>query len=120
MSARKILILGGTGAMGVYLVPELLDAGFEVLITSRSAHNSDNPRLRYFQGDARDTLFLRDILSKTTPDAIVDFMLYSTAEFHARRDLLLGSTDHYLFISSYRVFANSSPHRRPPHCRRWL
>lgn len=96
--------------MGVYLVPELLDAGFEVLITSRSAHNSDNPRLRYFQGDARDTLFLREILSKTTPDAIVDFMLYSTAEFHARRDLLLGSTDHYLFISSYRVFANSSPY----------
>ena len=38
---RKILLLGGTGAMGVYLVPELLRMGYQVYITSRSRHLSN-------------------------------------------------------------------------------
>lgn len=109
MIRKKILVLGGTGAMGVYLVTELLDAGFELLVTSRSRHETDRPGLRYLQGNARDLPFLRSLLSNSRPDAIVDFMSYSTAEFDARRDILLTGTAHYLFLSSYRVFADSSP-----------
>lgn len=30
MRQKKILVLGGTGAMGVYLVPELLKMGYQV------------------------------------------------------------------------------------------
>lgn len=105
----KILVLGGTGAMGIYLVPELLAAGFEVFVTSRSRREADRERLYPLQGDARDSTFLQNVLSDVRPDAVVDFMLYGTDEFAARRDWLLEGTGHYIFLSSYRVFADSSP-----------
>ena len=31
---KKILVLGGTGTMGVYLVPELADMGYQVNVVS--------------------------------------------------------------------------------------
>ena len=30
MNGKKVLVLGATGAMGVYLVPELISMGYEV------------------------------------------------------------------------------------------
>ncbi len=108
MTGRKILVLGGTGAMGVYLVPALLRAGFQVLATSRAHRETTHPNLRYLQGDGRDMAFLSSLLSNLHPDAIVDFMSYGTEAFAARRHLLLDFTSQYLFLSSYRVFADSS------------
>ena len=37
--SQKILILGGTGAMGVYLVPELLHMGYQVHVISLDEKN---------------------------------------------------------------------------------
>lgn len=107
MKDKKVLLLGGTGAMGVYLVPELLKQGHEVYVTSRSERKSNDPNLHYILGDAHDSAFLDKHLSNHW-DAIVDFMIYSTNEFKHRVQLLLNSTDHYLFLSTYRVFAESS------------
>jgi len=102
----KILLLGGTGAMGVYLVPELLRMGHDVAVTSRSARVSDNEKLTYIRGNARDDDFLAGTI-RGHYDAIVDFMVYPTTEFHRRHELLLKNTGHYVFLSSCRVFAES-------------
>ncbi len=109
MNGKRILVLGGTGAMGVYLVPALIQAGFEAVVTSRSRREPDRPGLTYLQGNARDGSFLQAVLAGARFDAIVDFMSYGTAEFKARRDQLLDHTAHYLFLSSYRVFADAAP-----------
>ena len=100
---NKLLLLGGTGAMGVYLREILAAEGHHVLVTSRSARPSE-PNIEYRVGNARDISFVRDLLAKERPDAVVDFMIYSSSEFAARRDVLLNGTRHYLFLSSYRVF----------------
>ena len=49
MDAKKVLVLGGTGAMGVYVVPELLELGYKVDVLSLDDRKSDHPNLRYFQ-----------------------------------------------------------------------
>lgn len=103
-----VLVLGGTGAMGVYLVGMLADAGFEVVVTSRRPCQN-MPRIRYRVGDAHSLEFLRSVVAFEHPDAIVDFMSYSTEEFASRSKFLLGASSHYLFLSSYRVFAESVP-----------
>ncbi|MDY3304922.1 MAG: hypothetical protein SOW78_11745, partial [Clostridia bacterium] len=59
---KKILVLGGTGAMGVYLVPELLRLGYRTDVVSLDEMTSDNPNLTYSKGNARDDEFLKDIL----------------------------------------------------------
>ena len=48
----KILILAGTGAMGVHLA-KILAAENDVYITSRQKHNNEN-HIYYLQGDAHE------------------------------------------------------------------
>ena len=104
----NILILGGTGAMGASLVPVLSKKGNKVYITSRRKRLSDMADIQYIQGNAHDNNFLSNILKDKFYDAIVDFMVYNTAEFKSRIDLLLEHTSQYVYISSSRVYANEN------------
>lgn len=106
----KILVLGGTGAMGVYLVPELVRLGHEVDVTSR-APGKCGDSVRYLTGNARDLDFLRSVAGPGRYDAVFDFMVYGTEEFRERHDFLLGLSGHYFFVSSYRVFADAGSGR---------
>ena len=86
----KVLILGGTGAIGKHLVELLASAGYEVCVTSRRSRVSEG-NIEYLQGDAHDLGFLNSIL-KQDWDAIVDFMIYSEASFAMRVERLLDAT----------------------------
>ena len=87
----KILVLGGTGAMGVDLVKILGKRCENVMVTSRSERKSEFDNIKFIKGDAHDTTFLQSLLNEKF-DAIVDFMVYNTEEFRLRRDLFLNST----------------------------
>lgn len=106
MKKKTVLLLGGTGAMGIYLIPELLNRGFNVYVTSRSKRESENENLHYIQGNAKDKEFLKVLLKKQSYDCIIDFMVYNTNEFLDRHQLLLESSHQYIFVSTYRVFSN--------------
>jgi nucleoside-diphosphate-sugar epimerase len=100
----KVLVLGGTGAIGIHLVRLLSENGVETFVTSRNARQSER-NIKYMQGDAHNIAFLKDIL-KEHWDAIVDFMVYSTPSFRERVNLFLNATNQYIFLSSARVYAN--------------
>lgn len=103
----KILVMGGTGAMGEELVPLLAqDAGNEIIVTSRKRLSSSE-KIKYVQGDAKSIGFIRPLLEDGGFDVIVDFMLYSIEEFKDRYEALLSSCKQYLFFSSSRVYAAS-------------
>ncbi len=101
----RVLIIGGTGAMGIHLADNLAQNGIDVFVTTRSSRISEK-NINYLQGNAKDLLFLKEILCDRW-DAIVDFMIYKTEEFKNRVNLLLDSTVQYIFLSSARVYANS-------------
>ncbi len=103
---KRALLLGGTGAMGVYLTPELIKQGYTVDITTRRGGKA-GLSFRYIVGDAKDDTFLKAVLQRTQYDVVVDFMVYSTKEFQDRIDMLLQNTGRYVFLSTYRVFANN-------------
>jgi nucleoside-diphosphate-sugar epimerase len=100
----KVLVLGGTGAMGVHLVKLLAGNGAETFVTSRRSHTDG--KVRYIQGNAHDIGFLQTVLQEHW-DAIVDFMVYTTSHFNERVHVLLGAASQYLFLSSARVYAGS-------------
>ncbi len=104
---KKVLVLGATGAMGTYLVPKLIERGYEVDAVSMDEAVSNNCMLQYFKEDAIDETVITQRL-KNGYDAIVDFMIYNNGNipFIKRMPLLLENTDHYMYFSSYRVFAN--------------
>lgn len=102
----KVLILGGTGAMGKHLVGILVGKGIECVVTTRRQRKSEGLK-KYVVGNAHDCNFLRPLLQKERWDAIVDFMSYSTDEFANRFQTLLKCTDQYVYLSSSRVYAKS-------------
>lgn len=103
----NILVLGGTGAMGVHLVELLSQRGDAVWVTSRRERPS-RKNVTYVRGDAHDNDFLQTLLDSRRWDAIVDFMVYRTDEFRHRMPQLLAATAQYVFLSSSRVYADSA------------
>ena len=101
----RVLVLGGTGAMGMPLIEILSNRGEQVFVTSRYQHGSAED-IHYLRGNAHDENFLSEIL-KQKYDTIVDFMIYRSDEFASRVNSLLESTDQYIFTSSSRVYADS-------------
>jgi len=101
----RILLLGGTGAMGTSLKDILAERGDEVYITSRSRH-IDIGSIHYLLGDAHDDEFIENVLRQKW-DTIVDFMIYRSGEFTEKVVRFLDSTDQYVFTSSSRVYADS-------------
>lgn len=101
----EILVLGGTGAMGVPLVKLLSQRGDRVYVTSRSKKQNEE-NIKYIRGNAKDNVFFDELMNKKY-DAIIDFMVYGTEEFQQRLDSLLDHTDQYFFFSSSRCYAES-------------
>lgn len=102
----KVLVLGGTGAIGTELVRILADQGIQVKVSTRIPREPGNGNIHYLIGNAHDETFLKSVLAEKY-DVIIDFMVYSTEEFYRRAEILLGSTDQYIFLSSSRVYADA-------------
>lgn len=107
MSKQKILVLGGTGAMGKYVVPLLAEKGYLVDVYSLDKAESDNPNIRYFQKRCSDLDVLREILSEGY-DCVIDYLIYGTDEcnFEQRYKIFLENTKHYIYLSTYRIYAD--------------
>ena len=105
MYNRRVLVLGGTGAIGTHLVDCLRDTEYAVIVTSRLERQSEG-NITYVRGNAHDIEFLNGLLSERYV-AIVNFMTYTSEEFKYVAPLLLDATDQYFFLSSCRTFAGS-------------
>ena len=76
-------------------------------VTTRSSQRLSYDNIRYVTGNAHDTSFLYPLLESLRWDAIVDFMIYNTADFAERLSRFLSVTSQYIYISSSRVYAQS-------------
>lgn len=103
---KKVLVLGSTGAMGRYLVPALLDMGYHVTGVSKDDVQPRCDREVCIQGNAMDKDYVAELL-KQKFDGIVNFMSYPEKyPFKDWYKLFLDNTDHYIFLSSCRIYAD--------------
>lgn len=103
----KVLVFGGTGAIGTPVVQLLIEHGHEVYVTSRRKRESKNSRLHYICGNAMDLIFLQSILGDNRYDVLIDFMAYTTDQFHQRYEYLLNHVGKLFYFSSSRVYADA-------------
>ncbi len=103
---KKVLVIGGTGAIGRYTTRELLNEGYRVDVLSLDDLISNHPNLKYMVGPGKDIRYIRNLLETEKYDGIIDFLVYTTAEFADRFEMFLENTDHYIFLSTYRVYAD--------------
>jgi len=102
----KVLVLGGTGAMGTHLVSILAEAGMRVDVTSRQ-ELADKTNIHYIKGDAHNFSFVKSLLTQNHYQVIIDFMTYTTVEFNDRYLFYLHNTDQYFYLSTSRVYADA-------------
>ncbi len=104
---KKVLVIGATGTMGSHLVPMLLEKGYQVDGVTMNNVLSDNENLRYIKANAQDETVLANLL-KNGYHGIIDFMHYADIEaFKKKAKNFLENTKHYIFLSSYRAYADS-------------
>lgn len=101
---KRVLVLGH-GIMGSFLVPELSRLGFLVDVVCLEDRVSQDPRVRFFRADAKSPTYMQALLEKTHYHAVVDFLLYTIPEFQQFHGIFLSHTEHYIFLSSYRVYS---------------
>lgn len=100
---KKVLVLGATGAMGRYLIPELVNLDYEVVGVGREETAPWKVNAAYIQSDAFDKNFLNGLL-KENFDGIINFMEYGKVDFSEYYQLFLEHTSHYIYLSTCRVY----------------
>ena len=80
----KILVMGGTGAMGHELVPLLASNESNIVTVTSRRKIQSSEGITYIQGDAKNLSFIRQVVNHNQYDVIVDFMLYTIEEFKER------------------------------------
>ena len=99
---KKVLVLGATGAMGRYIIPELVKLNYDVCGVGLD-ESAPWDGARYIKGNAFDKEFLENLLAEGF-DGIVNFMDYGRYDFKDYYKLFLDNTKHYIFLSSCRVY----------------
>lgn len=107
---KKILLIAGGGTLGEYTSKELLKKSCKVDVICLEDYVSDNEQLCYIKANA-DREFLTDFLKDRYYDGIVNFIHYIDVEEYKKIHMLLcKKTNHLVFLSSYRVYADSQSH----------
>ena len=103
---KNVLLIAGGGTLGTYTAKELLRLGCNVDVICPEEKKSYDERLKFYQSYATDD-FLKDLFSKKHYDGIVNFIHYPDAEkYKPVHKLLTDNTEHLIFLSSYRVYAD--------------
>ena len=104
---KKVLLIAGGGTLGTYTAKELLNKGCAVDVICLEDYTSNNPKLCYHKAKA-DLNYLTEFLKDKYYDGIVNFIHYYFPEMYKPvHKLLTSKTDQLIFLSSYRVYAES-------------
>ena len=103
---KRALLIAGGGTLGTYVAEELLRLGHSVDVICLEDKVSNNKNLRYFK--FRATLeSLENLFSQNRYNGIVNFLHYANYEdYIPYHELLSRNTEHLIFLSSYRIYAN--------------
>lgn len=111
----KIVVIGGTGHVGTYLVPRLLKAGHEVIVVSRKQRKpyNDHQSWKY----ARQVIIDRveadkkgdfgEQIAALSPDVVIDMICFTQESAKKLVEALRGKIQHLLFCGTIWVHGYS-------------
>jgi nucleoside-diphosphate-sugar epimerase len=112
----RVVIIGGTGHVGTYLVPRLATAGFEVVNVSRGARAPYRPDAAW--KSVRTVAFDRDAMERSgnfggeiralKPDIVIDMICFTVESARHLVDALAGQVQHFLHCGTIWVHGPSA------------
>jgi len=109
----RILIMGGTRFIGVYLTKLLVQQGHEIVLFNRGNRPSPVEGIRQIHGDRTDPVQLKDKLSSEKFDAIFDNNGRELEDTKPLVELFKDQVKHFVYVSSAGVYLPSDqmPHK---------
>ena len=111
----RVVIIGGTGHVGSFLVPRLVMAGHEVICISRQEHKPYISHIAWkkvkqltidrFEADKK-TIFGKLILD-LAPDAVIDMICFTLESAKNIVEALCGNVQHFLHCGTIWVHGHS-------------
>jgi nucleoside-diphosphate-sugar epimerase len=112
----RVVIIGGSGHVGSYLVPRLVEAGHDVIELSRGNREPyrQHPAWKNVQKiqvdrkaeDLAGTFGL--FVNKLNPDVVIDMICFNKESAYQLVEALKGNIGHYLFCSTIWVYGYST------------
>jgi nucleoside-diphosphate-sugar epimerase len=108
----RILIVGGTRFIGVYLTKTLVARGHQVVLFNRGNHPAPVEGVRQIQGDRTNATILKEKLAGESFDAIFDNNGREFSDTQPLVEIFKGKVKHFVYVSSAGVYLKSSqmPH----------
>lgn len=108
----RILIMGGTRFIGVYLTKLLVAQGHEVVLFNRGKKPSPVEGIQQIHGDRAEANQIKEKLAGETFDAIFDNNGRELSDTQPLADLFKGKVKHFIYMSSAGVYLKSDqmPH----------
>ncbi|MEL7007583.1 MAG: NAD-dependent epimerase/dehydratase family protein [Cyanobacteria bacterium J06588_4] len=109
----RILIMGGTRFIGVYLTKVLLGQGHEVVLFNRGNNPPPVAGVGQIKGDRKDASQLKEKLSGESFDAIFDNNGRELSDTQPLVEIFNGRLQHFVYVSSAGVYLPTTlmPHR---------
>jgi nucleoside-diphosphate-sugar epimerase len=109
----RILIMGGTRFIGVYLTKVLVEQGHEVVLFNRGNHPTPVAGVKQIQGDRQDPHKLKNQLSAESFDVIFDNNGRELDDTQPLVEIFNGQLQHFVYVSSAGVYlpTEQMPHR---------
>ncbi len=111
----RVVIIGGTGHVGTYLVPSLVAAGHELINLSRQQRQPYHPSPAWKK--VRQVIIDRETedsagifgkrVSELRPDVVIDMICFKLESAHQLVAALRGQVQHFLFCGSIWVHGPS-------------
>jgi nucleoside-diphosphate-sugar epimerase len=111
----RVLVIGGSGHVGTYLVPRLVEAGYQVVNISRRERDPYQPHAAWKQveqvvvdrrGAEKNGSFGAQIAS-LNPDAVIDMICFTPESARQLVDALSGKVMHFLHCGTIWVHGPS-------------
>jgi nucleoside-diphosphate-sugar epimerase len=108
----RILIMGGTRFIGVYLTRMLVEQGHEVVLFNRGNKPVPVEGVQQIQGDRTDAAQLKDKLTSEQFDAVFDNNGRELSDTQPLAELFKDRVQHFVYVSSAGVYLKSDqmPH----------
>ena len=108
---KHVVIIGGKGKVGTYLVPMLCEAGYRVTNISRGESKPYLPHgcwnsVRQVALDRNGPDFSKQIAA-LRPDIVIDMICFKAEDMCRLIDMLAGTVQHYLVCGSVWIHGQS-------------
>lgn len=109
----RVLVIGGTRFIGIYLTRQLVEQGHTVVLLNRGNHPAPVEGVETLVCDRTDPNALKSTLSGQSFDAIFDNNGRELAHTQPLVELFKGKLQHFIYVSSAGVYAKSDqmPHQ---------